>query len=112
MPFDHRKKMKPVLAPAPAPAPAPPAPAPAPTSVAEGISAHGPAAACSGRPKFGPSPKRDYSKLSADEWATMSLAEQEEAMKQINADLDEEMGEEPEWDRNALNALGAGVNLS
>ena len=33
--------------------------------------------------------------------------EQEEAMRQVNAELDDEMGEEPDWDNSALKALGA-----
>ena len=51
-------------------------------------------------------PIKDYSKLGAEEWASMTLEEQEEAMRQINAELDD-MGEEPDWDEKALTALEA-----
>ena len=48
-----------------------------------------------------------WSTSPSEEWAAMSLEEQEEAMRQVNAELDDEMGEEPDWDNSALKALGA-----
>ena len=97
-----RKKMAPREA-------VPPVAAQAPTPVVPEVtqSAQNPAASPSGRKAHGPAPKRDYSRLGAEEWAAMSLEEQEEAMRQVNAELDDEMGEEPDWDNSALKALGA-----
>ena len=76
------------------------APAPAPTlSSKESPAQANPAARISAQPKNAPvmGPiKKDYSKLGAEEWASMTLEEQEEAMRQINAELDDDMGEEPD----------------
>ena len=84
----------------------PPVAAQAPTPVVPEVtqSAQNPAASPS---KVHGPVKKDYSRLGAEEWAAMSLEEQEEAMRQVNAELDDEMGEEPDWDNSALKALGA-----
>ena len=49
-----------------------------------------------------PVKKVDYSRMGAEEWAKLSQEEQQLALEQINAELDAEMGSEPEWDAKQL----------
>ena len=52
-----------------------------------------------------PPPKKDYSKMGAEEWGKLSQEEQQAALEEINKELDEEMGEDPGWDMTQLAAV-------
>lgn len=49
-----------------------------------------------------PAPKVDYETMDAEQWAKLSREEQEKALDEINRKLDEDMGEDSEWDANIL----------
>ena len=52
--------------------------------------------------------KVDYSSMGAEEWGKLSLEEQNRALEEINKQLDDEMGEEPDLDSSALAAVLGG----
>ena len=58
--------------------------------------------------KRAPPPKLNYETMGAEEWAKLSREEQQRALEEINRKLDEEMGEEPDWDDAALAAAIGG----
>ena len=49
-----------------------------------------------------PAPKVDYETMDAEQWAKLSREEQEKALDEINRKLDEDMGEDSEWDAGIL----------